>query len=853
MKDNNLLILLLPTFLLALFSLPLVFGVADNMKVWIKYPDGTAYKSGETMVDCNPSFPNARCYQYFYDCSQQGWYTGQTKSYDDGNYLSSSQWENLWNINWDADSADCECKVGTGKWGIGFESGTSASCCGDDSNEYKKTEVGATDGTNSDYCCNSNTDCVDDNACYTSGTCHDTGSTASTQVGEYCGAGTWRDNDYSQTACDTCKGSGYWNLGGEVAATACCGDDSGEYKEIEIGATDGTSSDACCNSNTDCVDDNACYTHGTCHNTGSTASTQVGEYCYAGTWRDNDYAQIACDACVGSGYWDLGGEVHPDHCCGDDSGEYKITRVCHSACTSDSTDDACCDSSTDCVYNSNCYSSGSSTNVGGDAETDYCDSGTWYDCYHGANVQLQDTYCPSTMVCQEGTGGGNDAKCISCESVTRGSSITYSHGTLCGGCDKCWSVDLSGHDVTDACVLIEHHDVETNLEADLNVQHQKVADLVNCGNENNCIEVFDVSGYVSAGSNQIIEADQYYDGYHWDILQFMVGYYKGESGATDGSNSYYCCDQDNDCNDDGVCYNTGSCHDTGSTASTQVGEYCGAGTWRDNDYSQTACDTCKGSGYWNLGGEVAATACCGDDSGEYKISSLDGTDACCDNEDGGGTPLGGDECVIGGVCQNRLPSSEIVADGGVCGLDDDCDGVVDDNLGLEICDNNLDDDCDGATDTADVQCGGTGGSGERCSGINTCMNCVFTPEQKFVVTESDEEVVISIEVNNSGTSKMKVELWANISYAWEDIDYSFSCTDCDYVYSGDVGEIQSFECISETHQKTTCTRYLEKNDELTLTLSPKTSNTTTLTVYVPYWVPPGDYKITAELTQVSCD
>lgn len=40
-----------------------------------------------------------------------------------------------YNVNWDTDSADCLGKVGSGRWNIDFGSGTTPSCCGDDSNE----------------------------------------------------------------------------------------------------------------------------------------------------------------------------------------------------------------------------------------------------------------------------------------------------------------------------------------------------------------------------------------------------------------------------------------------------------------------------------------------------------------------------------------------------------------------------------------------------------------------------------------------------------------------------------------------------------------------------------------------
>ncbi|MFH0831570.1 MAG: PKD domain-containing protein [archaeon] len=60
-----------------------------------------------------------------------------------------------YNVNWDADSADCSCKAGSSRWGIRFISGTTGQCCGDDASEYF---IGATNQKNIDKidtCCKS--------------------------------------------------------------------------------------------------------------------------------------------------------------------------------------------------------------------------------------------------------------------------------------------------------------------------------------------------------------------------------------------------------------------------------------------------------------------------------------------------------------------------------------------------------------------------------------------------------------------------------------------------------------------------------------------------------------------------
>ncbi|MBI2550046.1 carboxypeptidase regulatory-like domain-containing protein [Candidatus Woesearchaeota archaeon] len=212
-----------------------------------------------------------------------------------------------------------------------------------------------------------NKDCDDyDAAC--SGTCG-SGTDSCIQIEYGCSPGggqafcsfALNDLDTSSGLCSGCSAQGaVWSTGGEAAAfgeydtgtsTECCGDDSNEkYRSTAKG---GNTYSACCNLATDCVEvGNACVPTGT---------QSDGFICTSGQWFDGDLESppppANCDAAVGPGNWDLGGEVVATPCCGDDSGENAWYRKCASgACVDVPSDRKCCDAPTDCVFNGQCYS-----------------------------------------------------------------------------------------------------------------------------------------------------------------------------------------------------------------------------------------------------------------------------------------------------------------------------------------------------------------------------------------------------------------------------------------------------------------------------------------------------------------
>jgi len=108
---------------------------------------------------------------------------------------------------------------------------------------------------------------------------------------------------------------------------------------------------------------------------------------------DPDTNSNTCEACGLD--WNIGGEVDPTECCGDDTGENVRTRQKHTSTTTNqwyidwsdsSSDNACCSHTTDCVYGGTCYADHDRvTGVGtGHDQIATCHdsggTGKWLDC-----------------------------------------------------------------------------------------------------------------------------------------------------------------------------------------------------------------------------------------------------------------------------------------------------------------------------------------------------------------------------------------------------------------------------------------------------------------------------------------
>ncbi|MCK4497483.1 MAG: hypothetical protein KAU24_04755, partial [Candidatus Aenigmarchaeota archaeon] len=230
----------------------------------------------------------------------------------------------------------------------------------------------------------------------------------------------WCDCNQTATGCNGLSCWGGTNaMSWESGTTqSCCGDDAVEYYNFrnehfsgaEIWFDDDATDDACCNADGDCVYDGTCYASGVFDLNGDTFK-EARCYTSSGTWINTDYHSSYCG--LGGYNWDVGGgDATGDNyagtwggttsgychnrsieegggfvasihcCCGDDSGENKITSTYGASIEnppSPSTD-ACCDVSTDCVNASTCYANSATLDVDSNGDDDVCSSVTWIDC-----------------------------------------------------------------------------------------------------------------------------------------------------------------------------------------------------------------------------------------------------------------------------------------------------------------------------------------------------------------------------------------------------------------------------------------------------------------------------------------
>ena len=160
--------------------------------------------------------------------------------------------------------------------------------------------------------------------------------------------------------------------------------------------------------------------------------------CEEDPYNECDFNEDACMAQYNTwelSYGDSTSGCWSGKCCGDDFPEYYKYRLCDNsyACSTSTSDRACCDASTDCCH-SGCYSSQShSHDVDGDGDPELCYDGRWYDCYNNDD-------CSSGQYCSSNN-------CLSCQCTS---------GTCCDGCffktsGTLCRADAGDCDVTDYC------------------------------------------------------------------------------------------------------------------------------------------------------------------------------------------------------------------------------------------------------------------------------------------------------------------------------------------------------------------------------------------------------------------
>lgn len=416
-----------------------------------------------------------------------------------------------------------------------------------------------------------------------------------------------KDPDSSR---DFCTGCGMqWAIGGNVAATSCCGDDANEFVDTctdsSANGNCGSDTQACCTSAGACVDHNgACQAPGACYAFGRSGKKS---YCdNQGKWEDPDESQQFCTG-AGCGYqWLPNAMGTNSKCCGDDPGEDFEA------------------SSGGCCYNGAVLSSGSSQgsimcyngqlyNCNGAATDDSGISTTKHTCDPVGNL-----YCGTSNTWNTGKSNrcscNGDFECLSgsCKQDFDGS------GAWCAGSSQCahnGQIYSSGQSA-EACYSVTQ-------KARCSNGSWSGSD---CGTDTSCAH-----HYCESGTCKV----RYYSS-----STQCNGQLKCSSGS--GSNRYgnggdYKCQ--GYCNGSGSCNYAGNCQYCGSdTACTD--HYCSNGQCQTNNYgsshqcnSQFKCSSGSGSNKYGNGGDYKCQGYC-DGSGtcNYAGSCQScGTDTACTN------------------------------------------------------------------------------------------------------------------------------------------------------------------------------------------------------------------------------
>ncbi|MFH1240176.1 MAG: C1 family peptidase [Candidatus Diapherotrites archaeon] len=390
---------------------------------------------------------------------------------------------------------------------------------------------------------------------------------------------------------------------------------------------------------------------------------------------DADINPNTCNECKGANFWNLGGDV--SNCCGDDLSENKKTRVCNAVCTTDPTDDACCNLTSKCVYNSTCYATGYIGDPDVDTLDEKCVNGTWQQLQAGdvCNVdgECGSGYCEGSLnytahCCgsqpndDDWYGGGNTGGCGAdpdsdyedyyCNS---GGNEYYevTNTKNCDSQDDCttWCVGNEVHGSLDYFVqlntnicdstgggMVEDCTAKTSSDTDGgNVPSifGTVTDYDNCA-DGECVgpEYDDVCS-TTTNLTEYFPNSIFHTNQNWFCASFELAASDPDGNDPTTTDS---CTAGTGAGCSGGEFNTTA----GSSGTDQCVGTCGTGvnscefreyfpgdsadacsgfdtcvyTDYDADINPNTCNECKGANFWNLGGDVPN--CCSDDSSEYK-------------------------------------------------------------------------------------------------------------------------------------------------------------------------------------------------------------------------------------------
>ena len=361
-------------------------------------------------------------------------------------------------------------------------------------------------------------------------------------------------------------------------------------------------------------------------------------------------------ACVGDGDG-LSFEFHgtaTGNCCGDDANEHYFVSQYRDSdipfIPELPVTDACCSNAYACVFNGQCYEQGSLVDVDGDGANEKCSSLKWQKIPNDNKFMCTEVgdfswglmrECRGDIDCDDAGGYFAGIRCFDntvpllCNNHP---DFNGKWGLTTGDApygNTFWKNRCCGDDTG------EHYNYrQTQCNRDTKGETER-GDCIGCEcNEN------DYPGYYDEHIIYDSSGNPYETG--------SIIYYGFESAADEA-----CCDKESDCVYDGECYDSGNYLEADLGTSGTGRMFCWGqdkvsadswsmpGTWWDCDNSEQGCESLCGlregvACTWAKAGEEGVgeynnmdnPECCGDDDGEYLITSIyTDISACCDSPD----------------------------------------------------------------------------------------------------------------------------------------------------------------------------------------------------------------------------